>query len=63
MTPKRKAKLALAALDAACKHIQDELGQDDGGVAALFFSGPTGEFMVNQFLQYIDLEESMKEPS
>jgi hypothetical protein len=58
MTPKTKATLAIEALDAACKHIQDQIGQDDGGVAAIFFSGTEGETIVNHFLKYIELELS-----
>ena len=60
MTPKAQATLALEALDAACAHIQEQLGQEDGGVAGIFFSGRNGEYVVNQFLQYIQLELSMK---
>jgi len=61
MTPKQRAELAMAALDAACLHIQEQLGQDDGGVAGIFFSGPEGEQIVRTFDQYIQLELSMKE--
>lgn len=58
MTPKAKAELAVAALDAACLHIQEQLGQDDGGIAGIFFSGFEGETIVNHFLKYIELELS-----
>lgn len=61
MTPQAQAKLASDALDAACLHIQERIGQDDGGVAGIFFSGPAGEEIVRQFFQYIQLELSMKE--
>ena len=32
-------ELAQNALDAACASIQEALGQEDGGVAGMFFSG------------------------
>jgi len=61
MTPKQQAELAADALNAACLHIQEKLGQDDGGVAGIFFSGPEGEQVVRLFMNYIQLELSMKE--
>ncbi len=63
MLPSSIATLAGEALDAACLHIQEKLGQDDGGVAGIFFSGPEGEQMIRTFAEYIQLELSMKEPS
>lgn len=63
MLPTSIATLAGEALDAACLHIQEKLGQDDGGVAGIFFSGPEGEQMIRTFAAYIELELSMKEPA
>lgn len=51
--------LAEAALDAACEVIQRALGQTDGGVAGVFFSGENGEALVRLFKQYIALERAM----
>lgn len=34
-------------LDYACRIIQDGIGQDDGGVAGMFFSGPEGDSYPN----------------
>lgn len=61
MTPMQQAQLAGAALDAACLHIQEKLGQDDGGIAGIFFSGEQGEQVIRLFMDYINLELSMKE--
>lgn len=36
-------QLAEDALNAACLTIQEQLGQTDGGIAGVFFSGPNGE--------------------
>lgn len=50
------AELAEDALDAAVAFIQDELGQTDGGFAALWFSGQR-EAMVKAILSdYIRAE-------
>lgn len=63
MLPTTIAQIAGEALDAACLHIQEKLGQDDGGIAGIFFSGPEGEQMIRTFAAYIELELSMKEPA
>lgn len=52
-------ELAEEALNAACLHIQDAIGQDDGGVAALYFSGDRARDM---FAAYIRSEIAMAEP-
>jgi hypothetical protein len=61
MTPQQRAELAVGALDAACLYIQEKIGQDDGGVAGLFFSGSEAEQIIRSFCQYIDLELNLKE--
>lgn len=41
------------ALDAACKSIQDAIGQSDGGVAGQFFSGPSGKEIRGILREYV----------
>jgi len=49
-------ELADDALSAACKFIQDRLGQDDGGVAGHFFSGENRETVERVLSDYIKTE-------
>lgn len=49
------------ALNAACASIQDAIGQTDGGVAGIFFSGNAREKFDALFREYIATEESMAE--
>jgi hypothetical protein len=45
-------ELAQNALDAACASIQEALGQEDGGVAGMFFSGQSEEEILAILRQY-----------
>jgi hypothetical protein len=45
-------ELAQNALDQACKSIQDELRQEDGGFAGVYFSGDKGEQILAILRQY-----------
>ena len=54
-------QLAEDALNAACLAIQEQLGQTDGGIAGIFFSGPNGENAKRLFAEYIRLEIRMAE--
>ena len=47
------------ALNAACFEIQKALGQTDGGVAGIYFSGPPRDEFKDIFERYIDLELCM----
>ena len=49
-------ELAWDALNAACKHIQDELGIKTGDVAGMFFSGPNGDDVLRIFEEYAEAE-------
>lgn len=48
--------LADEALNAACISIQDALGQDDGGVAGIFFSGEMEEKITEILREYVRFE-------
>ena len=60
MTENDIDNLAEDALNAACCEIQEKLGQDDGGIAGVFFSGPNGETAKKLFADYIRLELRMR---
>lgn len=47
------------ALNSACLTIQQAIGQTDGGVAGMFFSGDNRETFIQLFRQYIDQEMQM----
>ena len=49
-------ELLTGALDAACKTIQDAIGQTDGGPAGTFFSGRRGDEFRRLMLEYLSLE-------
>ena len=53
--------LAEAALNAACVLIQDELGQEDGGVAGIYFSGDKEHLIIQILKDYISTEIMFKE--
>jgi hypothetical protein len=53
--------LAEAALNAACVLIQDELGQEDGGVAGIYFSGDKEHLIMEILKDYISTEIMFKE--
>jgi len=53
--------LAEAALNAACVLIQDELGQTDGGVAGIYFSGDKEHLIMEILKDYISTEIMFKE--
>jgi hypothetical protein len=48
--------IADEALNTAAKYIQDLIGQTDGGVAAQFFSGPSGEAITRSLSAYAQME-------
>ncbi len=50
-------QLADGALNAACRYIQNAIGQADGGPAGLFFSGDEGETIRQAFISYINYEQ------
>jgi hypothetical protein len=53
--------IAENALNAAILSIQDELGQQDGGVAGIYFSGDKEEQILSLFKSYIQTEIMFKE--
>ena len=53
MTKEQIRDLADEAMDAACAHIQQKLGQDDGGIAAQVFSDNRARDL---FVAYIQTE-------
>ena len=48
--------IAERALDAACLSVQDDLGQTDGGVAGVYFSGNREEIILDILKSYIQTE-------
>lgn len=48
--------MAERALDAACLSIQDDLGQEDGTIAGIYFSGHTEEVALDILKSYIQTE-------
>ena len=48
--------MAERALDAACLSIQDELGQTDGGIAGIYFSGIREDAALSILKSYIQTE-------
>lgn len=48
------------ALNAACAIIQNAIGQDDGGIAGVFFSGDNREKFDALFRQYIETENDAR---
>jgi hypothetical protein len=63
MTNEDVSKLALEALDVACKHIQDIIGVDTGDLAGLYFSGENLETVDLVLRRYITLELQEKNPA
>jgi hypothetical protein len=53
-----KAALVDAALNAACRAVQDALGVTDGAVAGIFFTSDEGDAFARMFHDYIDMELS-----
>ena len=53
------SRLADDALDAACLTVQNAIGQTDGGVAGIFFSGANGDRFKAMMRAYIEMEYSM----
>jgi hypothetical protein len=53
--------IAENALNAAILSIQDELGQTDGGVAGIYFSGDKEEEILSLLKSYIQTEIMFKE--
>jgi hypothetical protein len=62
MTNEDVSKLALDAIDVACKHIQDTIGVDTGDLAGLYFSGQNLETLDLVLRRYITLELQEKNP-
>ena len=62
MTNEDVSKLALEALDVACKHIQDIIGVDTGDLAGMYFSGENLETVDLVLRRYITLELQEKNP-
>ena len=62
MTNDDVSRLALEALDVACKHIQDTIGVDTGDLAGLYFSGENLETVDLVLRRYITLELQEKNP-
>lgn len=50
-----------AALNAACFEIQEKIGQKDGGIAGVFFTGECRDRFDTLMRQYIELEFAMAE--
>jgi len=50
------ADLVEDALNAACFCVQEKLGQDDGGLASMFFSGDNEHTFKRLFTKYIKAE-------
>lgn len=48
--------IADAAFNQAILHIQDHLGQTDGGVAGIYFSGDTEKIVLDILKSYIRTE-------
>ena len=48
-----------AALNAACRHIQDSLGVTDGGLAGVYFSG-SKSLQWSDLVEYIEGELAQK---
>ena len=48
--------MAERALDAACLSIQDNLGQEDGSIAGVYFSGHREEIILDILKSYIQTE-------
>jgi hypothetical protein len=55
--------LAQTALHSACEVIQEELGQTDGGVAGMHFSGQKEDEILSLLKSYIQTEIMFKEKS
>ena len=53
--------MAENALSAAILSIQDELGQTDGGIAGIYFSGHREEVILDIFKSYICTEINFAE--
>jgi hypothetical protein len=53
-------QLADDALDAACLHMQNQLGIDDGDVAGIYFSGNVQDAIRQIFEGYIKMETAMR---
>lgn len=56
MTNEQIRQLADDAANEAIRHIQDELGQKDGGFAGIYFSGPRWGELVSLLADYAAAE-------
>jgi len=61
LTEDEISALAHNALNSACFEIQTAIGQTDGGLAGVFFSGPNGEAIVAKMVEYINFEMQFEE--
>lgn len=48
--------IAEQALNAACESIQDALGQTDGGIAGIYFTGENEDMVLSILKSYIHTE-------
>ena len=48
--------IAEQALNAACESIQDALGQTDGGIAGIYFTGENEDMILSILKSYIHTE-------
>jgi len=61
LTPEQIAEIVESALNAACLSIQNDMGQNDGGVAGIFFGGDEEETFRELMTKYVNFEISMAE--
>ena len=54
--------IAENALNAACLSVQQELGQTDGGIASIYFSGIREDAMLSILAGYIHTEINFAKP-
>ena len=54
--------IAENALNAACLSIQNELGQTDGGIAGIYFSGIRADAILSILSGYIHTEINFAKP-
>jgi hypothetical protein len=55
-TQKEIQIMAENALNAACLSIQNEIGQTDGGIAGIYFSGENEDMVLSILKSYIHTE-------
>ena len=60
-TNRQVEELAQIALDAACFAIQEKLGQEDGGIAGMYFTGINEDMILTILKSYIQTEINFNE--